>query len=154
MKKLKLTTGEYALVDDNTFALLMQYKWTQDRTRGGYVICTVDDVNERRMHRLIVGAKPGEVVDHIDGNPLNNQFSNLRICTPKENTRNRKLNKHSSSGYKGVFYRKDIERYTAQIRFNGKLKYIGCFIDKKDAAIAYNKVAKELFGEYANLNIL
>lgn len=151
MKHLKLTNGEVTQVDDNTYGLLSQYSWTQDGSAKGYVLCT-SEINERRIHRLIIGAKPGEYVDHIDGNPLNNQYSNLRICSRRQNHYNRKVNKNSDSKFKGVTYNKGIEMYTAQIRFNGKLKYLGCYMDKVKAAEAYNEAATKYFGEYARLN--
>ena len=153
MKKIQLTYGKQALVDDSTYGLLSQFGWTIDK-RNNCVISTAKDLPERRMSRMIMNAQQGEVVDHIDGNPLNNQFVNLRICTQKQNMYNRKINKNSKSGYKGVTYNKGIEMYTAQIRYNGKLKYLGSYMNKKEAAEAYNNAATKQFGEYARLNQL
>ncbi|MBI3980687.1 HNH endonuclease [Candidatus Microgenomates bacterium] len=154
MKKLKLTNGRFTMVDDNTYGLLMQHKWTIDRSKKGYVIATDMNLYERRMHRLIAGAKPGESVDHIDGNPLNNQYTNLRICTHQQNCYNRKLNKNNTSGYKGVSWNRFIGKYTAQIKRNGKQIILGYFQDKKEAAFAYNEAAKKYYREFASLNKL
>ena len=91
-------------------------------------------------------------VDHINGNPLDNRKSNLRICTNAENQRNRGVNKNNTSGYKGVCWAKQNKKWKARIKHNGKLIHLGYYKDKEEAARAYDKKAKELHGEYAYLN--
>lgn len=106
-----------------------------------------------RLHRLICDAKPGQVVDHINGNQLDNRKSNLRICTQAENVcNNRRLRKGKSSHlFKGVHLSRS-GRWVAQIQKNGKIYHLGTFDSEFDAARAYDKKAKELHGEFASLN--
>ena len=104
------------------------------------------------IHRLIMDAPKGMEVDHINGNPLDNRKSNLRICTIAENLRNKGAGKNNTSGYKGVSWVKRNKRWLAQIKHNGKQVYIGHYKNKEEAARAYDKKAKELHGEYAYLN--
>ena len=104
------------------------------------------------MHRLIIGAKDGEVVDHRNRNGLDNRKQNLRICTHAENTRNSRPH-FSSSNYKGVH--KNNRRgkdWTSSIRFNGKLYHLGYFDREVDAARAYDAKAKQYFKTFAYLN--
>jgi len=123
---------------------------------GGWY-CPPDGRRRRRrtilhIHRLITGAPKGMDIDHINGNPLDNRKSNLRICTHTENMRNRGANKNNTSGYKGVGWHKKGKKWGATIKHNYKSVYIGLYEDKEEAARAYDKKAKELHGEFAYLN--
>jgi len=101
------------------------------------------------MHNLIMGTK---LVDHKNGNGLDNQKNNLRNCTNQQNHMNRRPKKNCTSKFKGVCrFKKDL-KWTAVIKFNRKQIYIGIFGNEEDAAKAYDKKAKELFGEFAYLN--
>src|SRR5688500_12272183 len=112
-KEISLTRGQVAIVDNADFGWLSQWKWyaTKHRNtyyadRNGYISHTKHDTI--RMHRLILDAPTGIHVDHIDGNGLNNQRSNLRLCTNQQNLANRPPLPGKSSQYKGVsFYRRD-----------------------------------------------
>ena len=104
------------------------------------------------MERIKPGFK-GDV-DHIDGNGLNNQHSNLRIATRSQNLANRGSQENNTSGYKGVCWNKKLQKWIAKICIKGETIHIGCFIDKFEAARAYNIAAGRLFGEYAKLNEL
>jgi len=93
-------------------------------------------------------------VDHIDGNRTNNKSSNLRWCTPQQNCYNKsKTTSTTSSKYKGV-YKKNDGTFQSHIMHNYKKFHLGTFVEEKDAAIAYNNKAKELFGEFSKLNFL
>ena len=93
-----------------------------------------------------------EQVDHIDRNKLNNHISNLRWATCSENLGNQLSRKGSTSKYKGVYFHKSRGKWMARIKVNGKRKYLGRFKYEKEAALAYNKAAKEIYGEFALLN--
>jgi hypothetical protein len=108
-------------------------------------------------HRILYYLHHGElpaILDHIDGNPLNNSIDNLRAATPSGNARNCRSAKNSSSKYLGVCWHKAAKKWRAQIKINGEVKYLGCFTCEKEAARAYNKAAAEHFGEFANLNVI
>lgn len=131
-----------------------------NKTRLGYLVASLFDNNTHkirfiRIHRLVaeyfLGLKDGEIVDHIDGNRLNNNVSNLRICTPSQNQGNRKLSKNSTSGFKGVCWQKNLKKWQMACRIGGKRVY-AWFDDKEDAARAYDKVASEAHGAFAKLN--
>ena len=104
------------------------------------------------MHHVILPLKDGLQVDHINGNRLDNRKENLRLVTKSQNMMNRGVQKNSTSGYKGV--NEHQGKWRAYILENGKQKHLGVFEDKKEAARAYNKMAKLLHGEYAVLNKL
>lgn len=105
------------------------------------------------MHRLILNVTDAIVfVDHIDGNGLNNQRSNLRACSNAENLMNRPANKNNTSGFKGVILDKTNGKWIAQIMLKRKHIGLGSYSNKIDAAKAYNDAAKIYFGEFAYLN--
>lgn len=97
-----------------------------------------------------MNAQPGEEIDHTDGDKYNNLTSNLRFANRSLNAANRPLFKNNTSGFKGVV--RHGNRWRAQVRVNGVLKYFGFFKKAEDAAIAYNEAAKKIFGKFARLN--
>ena len=106
-----------------------------------------------RLHRMVVGAKPGELVDHINGDGLDNRLENLRICNAQENSRNTKGWRKSSSTFKGVsLHRASGGKWRALIGVGGKSIYLGIFNSEEEAARAYDEAARHHFGEFANLN--
>ncbi len=154
MKKIALTQEYFALVDDEDFEWLVRYRWSIDKHPHTYYANTYKQHENIRMHRLILGLKKGDKreCDHIDGNGLNNQKSNLRICTNQQNQYNRKLTKDSVSKYKGVCWRKYIGKWQANICMNGKIICLGSFSDEQQAAKMYDKVAIAEWGEFAHTN--
>lgn len=164
MKEIKLTKGHVALVDDEDFEKLNQYKWHARITPNSIYVRTNIKIKHptRRqkslhMHRLIMNCPEGMMVDHIDRNGLNNQKHNLRICTRSQNLMNSKKPKEGkTSKYKGVNFIKDQRSHNkpwrAEIRLNRKGIVIGTFKTEKEAALAYNKKALELFGEFSRIN--
>ena len=150
MKTIKLTKEQVTLVDSPDFKKLSRYKWFV--SSHGYAIR--DDERRKRiyMHRFIMDAPSGMVIDHINGNGLDNRRENLRICTQGQNTINARKIKVKTSIYKGVYFSKVCNRWVAQIGLNWKRKYLGLYDDEKSAAIAYDKVARETFGVFANTN--
>ncbi len=148
MKQIPLTDGKtYTTVNDSIFGFLSQFKWYLDK--GNYVYTHINS-KKIRLHRMLMLAEPGQEIDHIDGNPLNNLTNNLRLCTRAENQRNRALHKNNTSGFKGVV--RHFNKWRAQVRVNGKLRYFGIFSDKTQAARAYNEAVRKLFGNFAREN--
>ena len=150
MKKIKLTQNKVALVDDEDYEFLNRWKWCVAKNRRIYYAkrTTLYSDGKRRMlymHRLILGSRVGEEVDHKDGNGLNNQRSNLRLCTHSQNLANRAYN--NKSGYRGV--RKHGNKWEAKI---GSNTLLDSYDTPEEAAIAFNKAAIEKYGEFARLN--
>jgi hypothetical protein len=137
------------LIDEEDYLKIKKYKWTLLITKGKYYART-----DIFMHREILNLKNGggKVVDHIDRNGLNNMKSNLRICSKKQNSYNSRRNKKAFSIYKGVGKKKRYRGWRSLIHFEGKSYELGFYETEKEAAIAYDTKAKELFGEYAFLN--
>lgn len=99
---------------------------------------------------LTAGAWPPECIDHVDRNPFNNKFSNLRLATRAENNRNRVKSARSTSGYKGVSYHKGNRSWSARIGHENKLRHLGSFGTPEAAHTAYCEAAKQLHGSFAN----
>lgn len=121
----------------------------------GYQLTRFSGVLYRNHHIIVfleTGEWPAGDVDHIDGNPSNNAITNLRVCSHAENQRNMKKHKDNTSGFKGVYWNKNAEKWMAQICVDGKLKYLGLFQNTKEAANAYDAAAKILHGDFARLN--
>jgi len=133
MKKIKLTNGKYAVVDNEEFNFLNQWKWY---ISNGYASRDIFIKGNRKciyMHRLINNTKENFVTDHINRNKLDNRKSNLRNATGSQNGINRGLNKNNTSGYKGIIWRKDTKKWQVRIRVNYKTFYFGCYKNIKDA---------------------
>ena len=146
MRTIKLTQGKEALVDDEDYEFLNQWNWTV--STWGYSISQKHGEPTKWMHKLLC---KGKFVDHIDGNKLNNQKSNLRSCTKSQNNYNRGPTKANTSGYKGVFSKDG--RWQAKIRAEGKQYVLGTFRTREEAAAAYDQAARELHGEFAYQNL-
>lgn len=117
---------------------------------GGYPVAT-RNYKHITIHRLVMKVPKGMVIDHIDGDKLDNRKNNLRICTQQQN----KFARHAiraKSGYKGVYYQKGNGNWWASIQAECHIYHLGRFDTPEDAALAYNKKATELFGEFAVLN--
>lgn len=149
MKKIPLTRGQFALISDEDFERVSHHSWcmhpcgyAKARIKTRYVL----------MHRWIIGAKPGQMMDHINGNKLDNRRENLRFCTISQNIANRPISISNNTGYKGVGYRKDRKKYRARIKVNGKEIHLGYFDTPQEAARRYDQGAKTYFGEFAFLN--
>lgn len=153
MKQIPLTRGKFALVDNEDFDMLNKYKWKSSNTKGKFFYAhRYIGNNQILMHRVIMNTPKGFDTDHIDHNTLNNQKENLRIVSRQLNNANRKPNTKTASGYKGLQWDGRVEKWFAKVMFNKKYIYAGSYLNKIDAAKAYNRLAKKLFGEYAYLN--
>lgn len=157
MIEIKLTQSKTAMIDDIDIDLSI-LKWFTIKQGIQFYACKGH--KHVRMHRLILERilkrtlMPGEFVDHIDHNGLNNQRSNLRLATKNENCQNRTPNKteNQTSIYKGVIWHKGKQQWQSRIRIKGKRIYLGYFKLEKDAANAYNQAAKIYHGEFACIN--
>ena len=155
MKKIKLTQGKFALVDDKDFEKVNQYKWHASKSYNTFYAIRKKDGETIRMHRVIMGFVKGDLrqVDHINSNGLDNRRSNLRECSNQQNQFNMKARIGCSSKYKGVSWAKGRNKWLAQIQVDDKDFHLGYFKREIDAAKAYDKKATELCGEFARLNI-
>jgi hypothetical protein len=138
------------MVDDEDYKKLNNFHWQADKY--GIVSRHIGKKKHILMYRQIMNAPLGIEIDHIDGNRLNNQKSNLRFATSSQNKMNRGPRKDNKSGYKGVSWHKERNKWTARIMINGEYKHLGLFDNILNAVNAYNKIAKTYYGEYAWLN--
>lgn len=158
MKEIQLTQGKVALVDDADLIYLNQWKWYASKVKNVYYAkrnSYENGVNKNiKMHRQILNILDAKGIEgeHKDGNGLNNQRSNLRIATRSQNNANIPSRDKSSSKYKGVTYCKRDGNWEATITKNRVKTYLGRFEIETDAALAYNKKAVEVHGEFARLN--
>lgn len=137
MKKIKLTQGKKALIDNDDYEKINQYKWCFDKSKyGGYAMRKNSQGKTIRMHVMILGESQGKIIDHIDDNKLNNQKSNLRFTT-------RSINFHKSDKLKGFYFDRKRNRFRARITLNGKKICLGDYANKKDAITAYKNYKKE-----------
>jgi len=157
-KEIPLTQGQVALVDDDRFEELNQYGWFAHyyrNTKSFYAQRHLPTLLGKRkiilMHRVIMNAPEGMLVDHKDRNTLNNQVHNLRICTNSQNASNSGKQSDNTSGYKGVTKPK-WGGWRAAIKVNGKTIYLKKWKTKEEAARAYDEAAKKYHGEFASLN--
>ena len=154
VREIELTRGLVTFVDDADYEWLSQWSWCA--TSEGYA---KRGTRNRRlgtqsiilMHRFIMGAPEGTEVDHEDRNPLNNQRHNLRLATGRQNRQNTGIKSNNTSGYKGVYWAKDRNKWRAKI-IAGKQIGLGQFDNPEDAARAYNEAALVYFGDFASLN--
>lgn len=165
MKQIPLSQGKFAQVDDEDFEELNKLKWYLSvRKTTEYAMTNIKTGSRETrippvsMHRNIMGCVKGDgkIVDHKDGNTLNNQKSNLRLCTPTQNCRNRRAKTNGTSKYIGVTTSRSSlnKRWIAQIIDNGVNHYLGYFKSEEEAAKAYNEAAKKYHGEFARLNVI
>lgn len=158
MKQIQLTQGLVAFVDDEDFEYLNQWKWYAHKKGNSFYAIrngSRKDNNGKqygiKMHRIVLGEIDQNLfVDHIDHNGLNNCKSNLRTATNAENCRNMRIIRGLSK-YKGVYQKKGRSGWIARIGGNER-KFLGRFNSEEEAAMAYNKAALEIYGEFSYLN--
>jgi len=148
MKKIPLTRGKFALVDDEDYLKLIDHKWYATKGYGTYyadatIKITKGKYRHTGMHREILGLKhrDGKLADHINGNGLDNQKHNLRVCTFSENQHNKAIQINNTTGYKGVVWNKEKRKYVARIKINRKTIFLGYFKEVVEAGLAFNNAA-------------
>jgi hypothetical protein len=152
---IPLTQGQHAMVDAEDYERVSRCKWCLSRSSNQLYAPRRCRGKTIRMHQFIMNPPKGMVVDHIDGNGLNNRRDNLRICTSRQNAWNHKRRKEAdaSSQYIGVYpCQRPPDKWYVKIQCNGDGTYLGPFDTAIEAARARDRKAIELFGEYARLN--
>lgn len=144
------------LLDEEDLHLIEKYSWRiQKRKHGPYVRSSIP-VNGKHvdiyLHRIIANAPEGLVVDHINGDGLDNRKCNLRVCTHAQNLANQKNQKRGRSKYKGVVWRANANKWGAKIMVEGKYIWLGYHSLESAAAQAYNEAATKYLGMFARLN--
>jgi hypothetical protein len=162
-RRIILTQGKFAIVDPDDYYRLREYKWhaTRRRYRCYDEFYAARRIPNRKgekgktihMHREVANTPEDLLCDHINGRTLDNRKANLRSATALQNKWNsRKYSQSSSSIYKGVWFHKGIQKWTAMITVRHKRIHLGTFEDEIQAAKAYDKAAKKYYGEFAKLN--
>lgn len=159
MKKIPLTHGMFALVDDEDYDWLMQWRWRVGRTRyaghvavRGRLLSDASGTPNILMHRAIMQTPLEQDVNHRNRNLLDNQRHNLRNCEPGQSRCYRKIQQGYTSQYKGVHWHVRMKKWLARITYKYERTYLGLFDDEIEAAKAYDEAALALHGEYAQLN--
>lgn len=135
MKQLPLgKTGRFTIVDDEDYERCSAIVWSFAARRYAH------NSSAGYLHRLVISAKPGETVDHINGDGLDNRRSNLRICTQSENLMNRRA--------LGISFHKAAGKWTASIKIRGKKHHLGCFVSRDDALAARRNAEELHFREF------
>ena len=148
---IPLGSGAHAIVDVEDAAAVAQFRWRltriknkryASRGRGG----------DGSLHREVMGHPAGKLVDHRDGDGLNNRRGNLRVCTHTQNMRNSQKRCNNRSGFKGVYFHRHAKKWNALIQVDGKGLHLGSFTDPAAAARAYDAAALKHHGEFARTN--
>ena len=156
MKTIRLTRGRAATVSALDFPALQRHKWytqvTDLPTITKYYAASKIDGKEILMHRFLTQALPGQSVDHINGNGLDNRRGNLRVCSHQENMANKQPGQadKKTSRYKGVY--RTGKKWRACISIHTKTKALGTYDTEEKAALAYDQAATEAWGSWARPN--
>jgi hypothetical protein len=159
MRLIPLSQGKFAMVDDIDYDNVMRFKWyasIDNKTfyaRRNFRIPGTKKQKHESMHKFILGSDPlGRMIDHIDGDGLNNQRCNLRFATKAENCRNARPASGKYSRYKGVCFNRLEGKYVSAIMVNRRSIFLGYFDSEVSAALAYNDAAILYHGEFAFIN--
>lgn len=143
-------TNREIIIDPEDLELVQKYSWMEHIQ--GYAVSTTKPTV--LLHRLIMSSTSAPLIDHINQNKLDNRKCNLRGCTNSQNQMNRQAVLNTSSKYKGVSLRVENNRWCAEIYKDNKRYKLGNHATEEKAALAYNKKATELHGDFARLNIV
>jgi hypothetical protein len=173
-RRIKLTQGQYAIVDTWRYDELSQYKWYAHKGKTTYYAYRAARTGEKRkcknikMHHEVMKLRKAEyriqntgdsewnqrlIVDHKNGDGRDNREVNLRLADYSQNSQNRgKVRRRCRSRYKGVGYSERLRKWRAQICFRGRKKHLGYYADEAEAARAYDRAARRYHGRFARLN--
>jgi hypothetical protein len=148
-----MVKGYNIQIDDEDMERVMSHAWwvSSSPEIDGHVLCFSAKIEKKivKLHRFIMGSPEGRIVDHRNGNRLDNRKQNLRVCGLGDNNRNLGISRRNTSGYKGVSFNKQRSKYRAYIHLSdGHQKHLGFFDTPEDAAREYEKAAKQYFGDY------
>lgn len=160
MKEIKLTQGKVALVDDEDYGWLNQWKWyafnghRDNKYAARDIRINKDNKKVIFMHRFILDCPWNMFVDHINHNGLDNRRSNIRLCSHRQNCFNKSPKRNGTSKYVGVYLdTRNLSKMWRSAIFMGVKKiHLGYFKTEEEAAAAYDRMAIKLYGEFANLN--
>ncbi len=141
--------GQSFIFDAEDLEIVKKYRWRIDAY--GYPVTRIDQKNYR-LTRMLLNPPNDRYIDHINGDTRDNRRENLRIVEKANNQMNMRTPSHNTSGYKGVSYSREKQRYRAYISLNNKTKHIGYFDTAEEAARAYDEAARFYFGEFACVN--
>lgn len=159
LSKRGIKSGLHVAIIDDEDEILAGLNWIARESKKSntiYVYRRADARGGNHLHKMVLermlghSLEEGELVDHIDGNGLNNQRHNLRRANSKNNAANRKKRKGTTSKYKGVSFHKKDMKYHARIMLNGVNYYLGRYDTEEEAYEAYCKKGQELHGEFFN----
>jgi hypothetical protein len=151
-RRIPLTQGEFTLVDPEDYAELAKHKWCASRQSNTFYAVRSENGQQLRMHRVVLNAPPGLVVDHINHDGRDNTKRNLRSCTKAQNACNQRPQRGCSSPYIGVGRLKGTDKWYARIRDHGHQLWLGTFDDERAAALARDAAALARYGPYTHLN--
>jgi hypothetical protein len=158
-RRIYLGEGEWTIVEPADYYKFGHLKWSAAGENERFYAVRVlkqtiaGRVKTSFLHREILDAPKGTLVDHKNGDPLDNRRANLRLATAAQNRHNRrKIKTKTASIYIGVYFNKQIEKWGARIGYQGKRIYLGSFKTEIDAGRAYDEAAKKYHGEFARLN--
>lgn len=160
--EINLNHGMVALIDDEMWNRVKYFTWRVQNIPTKQSDCFYATASVRYngrkftiyMHNLIMGMPEHGLIDHKDGNTLDNRIENLRIASKSQNGMNIRKRQHTSSKFKGVCFSGRDNSYRAYINVRGKQISLGYSKSEKECALAYNNAARQYFGEYAKLNIV
>ena len=151
-KLVPLTNGGFATVSAIDYRRVSQQKWCLCTSKGCKYVMSSHSRGKKSLHRFVMRARKGIIIDHINRNTLDNRRDNLRACSIAQSNMNRRGNVGGSSRFKGVHWYESRQRWKCSIKVCGKQYYLGEFHNEQDAAITYNVAAQIFFGEFAYLN--
>jgi len=151
--QIPLGKEKFTLVDGIDFDRLKNIPWFLSGT--GYAVGFMSVGSRPRLvylHRFLMNAQPGQLVDHINGDALDNRRENLRLATARQNVQNKCVSPLSATGLKGVGWHKRRRKFHARIQLQGVRVHLGYFEDARSAALAYDAAARMVFGSFARCN--
>lgn len=152
VREIPLTQGKVAVVDDEDLPLLAGYSWVANGRNGAAARIPGGRGRQVKMHRLLLGAPSGSIVDHANGDPYDNRRGNLRLATPAQNAQNQRRRSDNTSGYRGVCFAKNEGKWVARVWADRKFYALGYFDLAEEAAMAYDRAAVRLHGQFARPN--